>query len=89
MEPTGNTYITVVNLNTGDVVEKQLIPTGADLSFREPEGLVVRIPDAKNPQKAELAIGFAPSFTPLALANVFTFDRLLPEQAIVNKSSKD
>lgn len=87
--PTGNTYITVVNLNTGDVVDKQLIPAGADLSFREPEGLSVRIPDAKHPQKAELGIGFASSFTPLRLANIFTFDRLLPEQAIVNKRSKD
>ncbi|MFP3390321.1 hypothetical protein [Brevibacillus sp. SIMBA_040] len=69
-------------------MDKQLIPAGADLSFRE-EGLAVRIPDAKHPQKAEFGIGFASSFTPLRLANVFTFDRLLPEQAIVNKSSKD
>ncbi|RNB85361.1 Tat pathway signal sequence domain protein [Brevibacillus nitrificans] len=89
VEPTGNTYVTVVNLNTGKVVDKQLIPAGTDLSFREPEGLAVRIPDAKHPQKAELGIGFASSFTPLRLANVFTFDRLLPEQAIVNKNSKD
>ncbi len=88
VEPTGNTYITAVNLNTGDVVGKQLITAGDDLTFREPEGMAVRIPDPKYPQKAELSFGFASSFTPLRLANVFTIDRLLPEQAIKNDHSE-
>lgn len=80
--PTGNTYITAVNLSTGKVADKRLISAGTDLTFREPEGMAVRIPDPKHPQKAELCFGFASSFTPLRLANVFSVDRLLPEQAI-------
>ncbi|MDR6880573.1 hypothetical protein [Bacillus sp. 3255] len=85
VEPVGNTYITTVDFNTGEVVDKQLITAGSDLSFREPEGLAVRIPDVKHPQKAELSVGFASAFTPLRLANMFTFDRLLPGEAIQNR----
>jgi hypothetical protein len=88
VEPTGNTYITAVNLNTGDVADKQLIIAGDDLTFREPEGMAVRIPDPKHPQRAELCFGFASSFTPLRLANVFSFDRLLPEQAIKHDNNE-
>lgn len=86
VEPTGNTYITSVDLNTGEVVDKQLITAGNTLSFREPEGLAVRIPDVKHPQKAELGAGFASDFTPLRLANIYTFDRLLPYEAIQNRN---
>jgi hypothetical protein len=82
--PTGNTYITAVDLNTGDVVDKQLISAGDTLSFREPEGLAIRIPNAKHPHKAELSIGFASNFTPARLANIYSLDRLLPVEAIVN-----
>lgn len=84
----GNTYITAVNLTSGDVVDKQLITSGADLTFREPEGMAIRIPNPKHPQKAELCFGFASSYTPLRLANVLSIDRLLPEQAIQNKNKK-
>ena len=84
--PTGNTYITAVNLNTGEVADKQLITAGSDLSFREPEGLAIRLPKINNPHKAELGIGFASSFPPQRLANIYTIDRLLPEQAIKNSN---
>lgn len=84
VEPIGNTYITVVDWNTGEVLDKQLIRAGSDLSFREPEGLAIRVPDLHHPQKAELAVGFASNFTPNRLANIYTFDRLLPAQAILN-----
>lgn len=80
--PEGNTYITAVDLNDGEVVDKQLILAGDTLTFREPEGMAIRIPDPKHPQKAELCFGFASSFTPLRLANIYSLDRLLPEQAI-------
>ncbi|MED4755161.1 hypothetical protein [Brevibacillus choshinensis] len=88
VEPTGNTYIRAVNLSTGEVVDKQLITAGTDMTFREPEGMAVRIPDPKHPQKAELCFGFASSFTPLRLANVLSIDRLLPEQAITNDNNE-
>ncbi|MCY9661753.1 hypothetical protein P5G65_08030 [Paenibacillus chondroitinus] len=86
VEPTGNTYITTVNFDTGEAVDKQLITAGSSLSFREPEGLAVRIPDVKHPQKAELGVGFASDFTPLRLANVYTYNRMLPEAAIKNRN---
>ncbi|OXM83676.1 hypothetical protein [Paenibacillus rigui] len=82
--PTGNTKITAVSLNTGEVVDKQLISAGDSLTYREPEGMAIHLPDASHPQKAELTFGFASSFTPLRLANIYTIDRLLPEQAILN-----
>jgi hypothetical protein len=82
--PIGNTYITSVDLNTGDVRDKQLISAGDTLSFREPEGLAIRIPKNNNPHKAELSIGFASNFTPARLANIYSLDRLLPVEAIEN-----
>lgn len=79
--PTGNTYITAVDLNTGEVVDKQLILAGDTLSFREPEGLAIRLPKINNSHKAELCIGFASNFTPARLANIYSLDRLLPVEA--------
>jgi hypothetical protein len=80
--PIGNTNITVVDWKTGEVVDKQLISAGNSLTFREPEGLGIRVPDLKHPQKAELGIGFASDFTPTRLANLYLYDRLLPAEAI-------
>ncbi|HZG16207.1 MAG TPA: Tat pathway signal sequence domain protein [Candidatus Bathyarchaeia archaeon] len=80
--PTGNTYITAVDLETGEVVDKQLMTAGDDLTFREPEGMAIRIPDRKHPKKAELCFGFASSFTPLRLSNIFALDELIPEPAV-------
>ncbi|UUZ82260.1 hypothetical protein LJK88_49010 [Paenibacillus sp. P26] len=83
--PTGNTYITTVDLKTGNVLDKQLISAGDDLTFREPEGMAIRLPDAGHPQKAELCFGFASSFTPLRLANIYALDRLLPTESRPNR----
>lgn len=80
--PIGNTYINAVDLKTGDVLDKQLITAGDTLTFREPEGMAIRIPDVKHPQKAQLAFGFASNFTPSRLANIYALDRLLPAEAI-------
>ncbi|WNQ09030.1 hypothetical protein MJA45_15390 [Paenibacillus aurantius] len=85
--PVGNTYITTVNLQTGEVEDKQLVSAGADVTFREPEGMAIRLPDAKHGQKAELCLGFASDFTPHRLANIFAFDQLLPDQALDNRRS--
>lgn len=82
--PTGNTYITAVDLNTGEVVDKQLILAGDTLSYREPEGLSIRLPKVNNPHKAELCFGFASNFTPARLANIYSLDRLLPAEAATN-----
>ncbi|WP_248928859.1 hypothetical protein [Paenibacillus hamazuiensis] len=82
VEPVGNTYITAVDLQTGEVLDKQLITAGDTLTFREPEGLAIRLPDVKHPQKAELSFGFASNFTPNRLANIYSIDRLLPAEAI-------
>ncbi|TVY07930.1 phage baseplate protein [Paenibacillus cremeus] len=80
--PVNNTYITAVDLSTGEVMDKQLISAGESLTFREPEGMAIRIPDLKHPQKAQLTFGFASDFTPTRLANLYAIDRLLPAEAI-------
>ncbi|MEK3724458.1 phage baseplate protein [Paenibacillus sp. FSL H8-0034] len=41
--PTGNTYITTVNLNTGLQVDRQLTNAGSSLLFREPEGMSIQV----------------------------------------------
>ena len=58
-EPIGNTYITIADLVTGEVINKQLISAGSDLPFREPEGMGIFIPNPKMPQQAYLYFGFA------------------------------
>ncbi|TBL75759.1 Tat pathway signal sequence domain protein [Paenibacillus thalictri] len=83
--PVGNTYITAVDLKTGDVADKQLIAAGDTLTFREPEGMAIRLPDVQHPRKAELAFGFASDFTPTRLANIYSLDRLQPAPAIQDK----
>jgi len=78
----GNTYITAVKWKTGEVVDRQLISAGSDVSFREPEGMAIRLPDERHPHKAELSFGFASGNPPTRLANLFALDRLKPEQAL-------
>ncbi|NOU94060.1 Tat pathway signal sequence domain protein [Paenibacillus sp. LMG 31456] len=41
--PTGNTYITTVNLNTGVQVDRAMINAENSLLFREPEGMAIQI----------------------------------------------
>lgn len=59
VSPDGNTYITSVDLNTGQVIDRRLTRAGYSLPFREPEGLAIQIPNLNNPGAARLAIGFA------------------------------
>ncbi|GIP34537.1 hypothetical protein [Paenibacillus sp. J2TS4] len=79
VEPLGNTYITTVKLDTGEVVGKTLVLAGTSLPFREPEGMGLRIPDASKPNEVELNVGFASDFSPTRLANIFSVSRL-PQQ---------
>ncbi|NHN29963.1 phage baseplate protein [Paenibacillus agricola] len=41
--PTGNTYITTVNLNSGLQVDRELTNAGNSLLFREPEGMSIQV----------------------------------------------
>jgi hypothetical protein len=80
--PDGNTYITSVNWNNGKVVDKELFLGGTSLSFREPEGLAIRIPDTRHPHKAQLGVGFASNFTPNRWGNIYYIDQLVPEESL-------
>ncbi|MFE5614082.1 Tat pathway signal sequence domain protein [Streptomyces sp. NPDC056524] len=55
----GNAYHTVVDWNTGTVVERRLTEAGASLSYREPEGLAIQIPDTATPTAVRLCTGLA------------------------------
>ncbi|GAB6928950.1 hypothetical protein JCM10914A_29330 [Paenibacillus sp. JCM 10914] len=57
--PDGNTYITSLDLTTGETVERKLSRAGYTLPFREPEGMGIQIPDMNHPGGARLAFGFA------------------------------
>lgn len=59
ISPNGNTYITTVNLNSGAQVDRQLTKASYTLSYREPEGMAIQIPNVSNPSAARLCFGFA------------------------------
>ncbi|MDQ1914834.1 hypothetical protein RAC89_31100 [Paenibacillus sp. GD4] len=87
--PEGNTYITAVDWKTGEVLDKELMTAGQSLTFREPEGMAIRIPDLRHPHKAELSFGFATNFTPNRWASIYTLDELLPAEAIIHRKRGD
>lgn len=55
----GNAYHTIVDWNTGNQVGRRLTEAGTSLSYREPEGLAIQIPDTATPTAARLLTGFA------------------------------
>ncbi|MGC5021682.1 hypothetical protein [Micromonospora sp. DT47] len=59
VEGTGNTYITVQDLNTGAQIDRQLTKAGYTIPFREPEGMGLHLPTASDPNSARLCFGFA------------------------------
>ncbi|GIH15791.1 phage baseplate protein [Rugosimonospora africana] len=59
VSPVGNTHISRVDLRTGGIVADSLIEAGADLLFREPEGMAVATPDPRRPGNLRLCWGFA------------------------------
>ncbi|WP_054957943.1 phage baseplate protein [Paenibacillus dakarensis] len=52
--PTGNTYLTTVNLNTNSQVARTITDAGSSLLFREPEGMSIQIAGSS----ARLCFGF-------------------------------
>jgi hypothetical protein len=70
----GNTHLTCVDWRTGDVVERRLVTDGADVDFREPEGMAVHV---AGPGVARLCYGFASGVTGARLANVYAKDTLI------------
>jgi hypothetical protein len=78
--PTGNTFITSVDIKTGNIVEKQLITAAADMIYREPEGMSILIRDIKQPQKAELGFGLVSGQTDARLVNIYTLNRFAPAE---------
>lgn len=80
-DDTGNTYITTINLQNEDVIDKQFIEAGMDLPFREPEGMGISIPDFDNPEDAVLNFGFASQHESYAikLINIFGFDQMVED----------
>ena len=78
----GNTYITVLDLTTGEVVDKQFMNTGFDLLFREPEGMAISIPNPDRPDLAILNFGFASTVSETdtsKLINIFSIDQMVEE----------
>jgi hypothetical protein len=55
----GNTSQTIVNWNTGTQVDRRLTSAASSLSYREPEGLAIQIPDTADLTKVRLVTGFA------------------------------
>lgn len=53
--PTGNTYISIINLNTGIQVERTWTGAGKSLLYREPEGMSIQITGTT----VKLCFGFA------------------------------
>ncbi|MBB6731554.1 Tat pathway signal sequence domain protein [Cohnella zeiphila] len=74
--PDGNTYITSVDLNSGEVTDRQLMTAAPDLTYREPEGLAVQLPDPNHPEAPRLAFGFASGDTGGRQANIYYLDAL-------------
>ncbi|NUO58928.1 MAG: Tat pathway signal sequence domain protein [Hamadaea sp.] len=78
--PIGNTYLTCVEWASGAVVARQLVTDGADLAFREPEGMAIQVPDLGDPAGIRLAFGFASTTSPTdtaKLASVYYKDVLI------------
>lgn len=75
--PTGNTHLTCVDWSTGAVVDRRLVLDGAELPFREPEGLAIQL---AGPSAVRLCFGFATTTSPTdtsKLANVYYKDVLI------------
>ncbi|MFE6850115.1 teichoic acid biosynthesis protein C [Streptomyces sp. NPDC057674] len=74
----GNTHLTSVDLNTGQIIRTFHSKAGYTLPFREPEGLAVQIPKASEPGVFRLCMGFASGDTPGArTASVYYKDSLI------------
>lgn len=57
--PQGPAYVTSRDWRTGTVVQRQLVTVLSDLTYREPEGLAVWVPDPAAPGDVRLCLGMA------------------------------
>jgi hypothetical protein len=77
VEGTGNTYITVQDLNTGAQIDRQLTKAGYTIPFREPEGMAIQLPTASDPASARLCFGFAGGTSGARNASIYYKDLLI------------
>ena len=77
VSPTGNTYITVVDANTGAVVQRELTKAGYSLTYREPEGMAIQLPNPSRPATARLAECFASGATGARKMSIYYKDVLV------------
>ncbi|MGW4896462.1 phage baseplate protein [Kitasatospora sp. NPDC004240] len=75
---TGNTFVSAVDLLTGQLVKTSMSRAAIDLEYREPEGIAIRLPDPANPAVFELAFGFASGPAGARVATVYLKKDLLP-----------
>lgn len=76
VEGTGNTYITVVDLNTGAQVDRGLTKAGYTIPFREPEGMAIQLPTG-SASSARLCCGFAGGESGARNASIYYKDLLV------------
>jgi hypothetical protein len=69
--PTGNTYITCVDLETGAVLDRQLTKAGYSLDYREPEGMAIQLTRPGQACTARLCMGFASGVTGARMASIY------------------
>ncbi|WP_406316158.1 teichoic acid biosynthesis protein C [Streptosporangium sp. NBC_01639] len=70
----GNTHLTCVDWRTGAVVDRQFVSDGAEVEFREPEGMAIQV---AGPKEVRLCFGFASGVTGDRRANVYYKDALV------------
>ncbi|GAA3507969.1 hypothetical protein GCM10023075_66250 [Streptosporangium album] len=70
----GNTYLTCVDWRTGAVVDRQFVTDGAEVEFREPEGMAIQV---AGPKEVRLCFGFASGVAGARRANVYYKDALI------------
>ncbi|MET8979860.1 Tat pathway signal sequence domain protein [Streptomyces sp. NPDC004539] len=59
----GDVHLTAVDWNTGAVLDRQLTGAGADLFYREPEGMAIQLPDASSPARLHFGLASEKSLT--------------------------
>ncbi|MFE7132735.1 teichoic acid biosynthesis protein C [Streptomyces sp. NPDC057638] len=74
----GNTHLVSVNLLTGDIDTTFHTKAGVTLTFREPEGLSIRVPDPTKPEEFQVAMGFACGTSGARTVSIYYKSELAP-----------
>ncbi|MGW9085972.1 phage baseplate protein [Streptomyces yangpuensis] len=72
-----NAYLTSLDWRTGQVVQRTLVTSNPDLTYREPKGLSVWVPNASQPQTVRFGYGFAGGATGARHATLVTVDTFI------------